>query len=99
MTATGKPSSGPKTKIAGTEAKKDISKHDAKGKTEAAGSGKIAAGKQPSPGPKSKNAEAEAKKQNGKGKAESANSKADGRAAAKPGRQAASARKSERSLN
>jgi membrane-bound lytic murein transglycosylase A len=97
--ATGKPSSGPKTKIAETEAKKDISRHDAKGKTEAAGSGKIAAGKQPSPGPKSKNAEAEAKKQNGKGKAESANSKADGRAAAKPGRQAASARKSDRSLN
>jgi peptidoglycan lytic transglycosylase A len=97
--ATGKPSSGPKTKIAETEAKKDISKHDAKGKTDAAGSGKIAAGKQPSPGPKSKNAEAEAKKQNGKGKAESANSKADGRAAAKPGRQAASARKSDRSLN
>jgi membrane-bound lytic murein transglycosylase A len=97
--ATGKPSSGPKTKIAETEAKKDISRHDAKGKTEAAGSGKIAAGKQPSPGPKSKNAEAEAKKQNGKGKVESANSKADGRAAAKPGRQAASARKSERSLN
>jgi 3D (Asp-Asp-Asp) domain-containing protein len=67
--ATGKPSSGSKTKIAETEAKKDISKHDAKGKTESAGSGKIAAGKQSPPGPKSKNAEAEAKKQNGKGKA------------------------------
>ena len=97
--ATGKPSSGPKTKVAETEAKKDISRHDAKGKTESAGSGKIAAGKQPSPGPKSKNAEAESKKQNGKAKTESANSKADGRAAAKPGRQAASARKSDRSLN
>jgi membrane-bound lytic murein transglycosylase A len=97
--ATGKPSSGPKPKVAETEAKKDISKHDAKGKAESAGSGKIAAGKQSPPGPKSKNAEAEAKKQNGKGKVGSANSKADGRAAAKPGRQAASARKSERSLN
>jgi membrane-bound lytic murein transglycosylase A len=98
MTATGKPSSGPKPKIAETEAKKDISKHDAKGKAEAAGSGKIAAGKPSPPAPKLKNAEAEAKKQNGKGKAESTNSNADGKAAAKPGRQAASARKSDRSL-
>ena len=97
--ATGKPSSGPKPKITETEAKKDISKHDAKGKAVAAGSGKIAAGKQPSSGSKSKSAEAESQKQNGKSKAESANSKADGRAAAKPGRQAASARKSDRSLN
>jgi hypothetical protein len=40
----------------------------------------------------------EIKKPNGKGKAESANAP-DGKAAAKPGRQAASGRKSERSLN
>ena len=97
--ATGKPPSGPKTKIAETEAKKETSKHDGKGKAESVGSGKITAGKPPSSAPKSKNAETEVKKQNGKGKAESANSNADGRASAKPGRQAASARKSERSLN
>ena len=47
--------------------------------------------------PKAKMSETEIKKQNGK-KAESANA-ADGKAAAKPGRQAASGRKSERSLN
>ena len=46
---------------------------------------------------KPKMSETEIKKQNGK-KAESANG-ADGKATAKPGRQAASARKSERSLN
>jgi membrane-bound lytic murein transglycosylase A len=98
--ATGKPvpSSGPKTKISETEARKEINKPDGKGKAEFAGAGKIAAGKQSLSGPKSKNAETEVKKQNGKGKAESANSNADGRAAAKPGRHAASARKSDRSL-
>jgi hypothetical protein len=42
--------------------------------------------------------EPEIKKQNGKSKAESANG-ADGKAAAKPGRQAASARRSPGSLN
>ena len=96
--ATGKPSSGPKAKIAAAEAKKETGKQDGKGKAESAGSGKIA-GKQPSSGSNSKNAEADFKKQNGKAKAESANSKADGKAAAKPGRQAASVRKSDRSLN
>ena len=96
--ATGKPSSGPKAKIAAAEAKKETGKQDGKGKAESAGSGKIA-GKQPSSGSNSKNAEADSKKQNGKAKAESANSKADGKAAAKPGRQAASVRKSDRSLN
>ena len=96
--ATGKPSSGPKAKIAAAEAKKETGKQDGKGKAEPAGSGKIA-GKQPSSGSNSKNAEADSKKQNGKAKAESANSKADGKAAAKPGRQAASVRKSDRSLN
>ena len=96
--ATGKPSSGAKTKIAEAEAKKETGKHDGKGKPESAGPGKIA-GKQPSSGSKSKSAEADSKKPNGKAKAESANSKADAKAAAKPGRQAASARKSDRSLN
>ena len=96
--ATGKPSSGPKAKIAAAEAKKETGKQDGKGKAESAGSGKIA-GKQPSSGSNSKNAEADSKKQNGKAKAESANSKADGKAVAKPGRQAASVRKSDRSLN
>jgi hypothetical protein len=76
------------------EAKKETGKHD--GKAESAGSGKIA-GKLPSS--KSKSAEADSKKPNGKAKAESANAKADGKAVAKPGRQAASVRKSDRSVN
>jgi membrane-bound lytic murein transglycosylase A len=96
--ATGKPSSGAKTKIAAAEAKKETGKPNGKGKAESAAPGKIA-GKQPSPGSKPKSAEADSKKPNGKSKAESANSKADGKAAAKPGRQAASERKSDRSLN
>jgi membrane-bound lytic murein transglycosylase A len=99
--ATGKPvpSSGAKAKIVETEGRKDIKKRDDKGKAESAGAGKIAAGKQmPSSGPKSKNAEVEAKKPNGKGKADSTKAGDDGKAAAKPGRQAASARKSDRSL-
>ena len=96
--ATGKPSSGVKTKIAAADAKKETGKPNGKGKAESAAPGKIA-GKQPSPGSKPKSAEADSKKPNGKAKAESANSKADGKAAAKPGRQAASERKSDRSLN
>ena len=96
--ATGRPSSAPKTKISETEARNEIRKHDGKGKAGPAGSGKITAGKPPSSGPKTKNSEPKARKQNGRGKAAPASVGEDGRAAAKPDRQAASARKSYRSL-
>jgi membrane-bound lytic murein transglycosylase A len=106
-TAAGKqvPSPAPKTKIPATEAKKP----DGKGKAEPASSGATAAGRQkPSPASKppqvgparlahsKKTPATEVKKQDSKGKAESGD---DRKAAAKPDRQAASARKSSRSLN
>ena len=100
--ATAKPvSSGSKTKIVETEGR--TGKHEGKGRAESAESAKelakagAATAAKHSASPKAKMSEAEIKKQNGK-KAESANAP-DGKAAAKPGRQAASGRKSERSLN
>jgi len=105
------PSSGSKTKIVETEGRKETGKHDGKGRAESAResaresakeSTKAGAAKagattaKHTASPKAKMSETEIRKQNGK-KAESAN--ADGKAAAKPGRQAASGRKSERSLN
>ena len=89
------PSPTPKPKLPGTEVKKQ----DGKGKADSARSGAIAAGRQmPSPTPKPKSPAIEVKKQDGKGKTESTNADEDGKAAAKTGRQAASARKSSRSL-
>ena len=89
------PSPTPKPKLPGTEVKKQ----DGKGKADSARSGAIAAGRQmPSPTPKPKSPAIEVKKQDGKGKTESSNADEDGKAAAKTGRQAASARKSSRSL-
>jgi membrane-bound lytic murein transglycosylase A len=89
------PSPAPKTKIPATE----IKKQDAKGKAEPASSGATAAGRQmPSPASKTRTPATEVKKPDAKGKAESATPGEDGKAAAKPGRQAASARKSSRSL-
>jgi 3D (Asp-Asp-Asp) domain-containing protein len=96
--ASGKPSSGVKTKIIETEGRKDAGRHDGKGKAEPAIAGKTAAGKPPTP-PKSKTPEVEVKKQDGKIKPKSANAAEDGKAAARPDRQAASTRKSSRSLN
>ncbi len=97
--ATGKPTSGLKTKIVETEAKKEVKKQDGKGKAESASSGATTAGRHmPSPVPKTKISETEARKQDGKGKAESTKAGEDRRAAAKSGRQAASTRRSERSL-
>ena len=90
------PSPVPKPKTSATEVKKQ----NAKGKAESASAGASAASKQiPSPASKPKTPGIEVKKQDAKGKAESANAGEDGKAAAKPGRQAASARKSSRSLH
>jgi 3D (Asp-Asp-Asp) domain-containing protein len=88
-----KPSLAPKSKIAETEVKKP----DGKGK--APNAGEIAAGdkKKPLLAVKSKAPAIEVKKQDAKGKAQAANAGGDGRAAAKSGRQAAPARKSDRS--
>jgi 3D (Asp-Asp-Asp) domain-containing protein len=94
------PSSGSKTKIVETEGRKETGKHDGKGRAEPAKESTKAGATtaKHAASPKAKMSETEGnKKQNGK-KAESA-SGADGKAAAKPGRQAASARKSERTLN
>ena len=94
------PSSGSKTKIVETEGRKETGKHDGKGRAESAKESTKAGATtaKHAASPKAKMSETEGnKKQNGK-KAESANG-ADGKAAAKPGRQAASARKSERTLN
>ena len=99
--ATGKPmpSSGSKTKIIETEGRKETGKHDGKGRAESAKeptkAGATAAKNTASP--RAKMSETEIKKLSGK-KAESANG-ADGKTAAKPGRQAASARRSSGSLN
>ena len=96
--ATGKPSSGPKAKIAAAEAKKETGKQDGKGRRsrrfrqdrrQAAVLG-VEFEKRRG------RLQEEAKRQ---GQSGSANSKADGKAVAKPGRQAASVRKSDRSLN
>jgi membrane-bound lytic murein transglycosylase A len=85
----------PKTKSPGTE----VTKHDGKGKADSVSAGAIPAGRQTaSPGPKTKSPGIEATKQDGKGKADSANAGEDGRAAARPDRQAASTRKSSRSM-
>ena len=89
MIASGKPSSGVKTKIIETEGRKDAGRHDGKGKAESAIAGKTAASKPPPP-PKSKILEVEVKKQDGKIKPKSANAAEDGKAAARPDRQAAS---------
>ena len=96
--ASGKPSSGVKTKIIETEGRKDAGRHDGKGKAEPAIAGKTAAGKPPTP-PKSKTPEVEVKKRDGKIKPKSAHAAEDGKAAARTDRQAASTRKSSRSLN
>jgi membrane-bound lytic murein transglycosylase A len=99
------PSSGSKTKIVETEGRKETGKHDGKGRADSAAkestkesvkAGATTAAKHTA-SPKAKISETEIKKQNGK-KAESANG-ADGKAVAKPGRQAASARRSSGSLN
>jgi membrane-bound lytic murein transglycosylase A len=102
--ATGKSTSGPKTRIAETEARKETGKHDGKGKAASAGSGRIASGKPVPSSAKSKSVEVEPKKQNGKGKADSGKARVmsageEGKAAAKPGRQAASTRKSSGAVN
>ena len=96
--ASGKSSSGVKTKIIETDGRKEAGRHDGKGKIEPAIAGKTAAGKPQSP-PKSKTPEVEVKKPDGKIKPKSANAAEDGKAAARPDRQAASTRKSSRSLN
>ena len=98
--ASGKPSSGVKTKITETEARKEAGKTRRQGQGRSPPvTGKTATGKPPSPGPKSKTLEAEVKKQTARSKPKSANAAGDGKAAAKPDRQAASTRKSSRSLN
>jgi membrane-bound lytic murein transglycosylase A len=90
-----KPSLAPKSKIAGTEVKKP----DGKRKAQATNAGEIATSdkQKPLPAAKSKTPAIEVKKQDAKGKAQAANAGGDGRAAAKSGRQAAPARKSDRS--
>lgn len=69
-------------------------KQDARGKAETTGYGGIAASRRvPSSGPKAKVSETEPGKQNGKPKAKSGNAGETRKAAAKPDRQAASARR------
>jgi membrane-bound lytic murein transglycosylase A len=78
----------------------EVKKQDGKGKADSASTGAIAAGKpKPLPAQKSKPPGSEVKKQDGKGKADSAGSGEDSKAAPRPARQAASTRKSSRSLN
>jgi membrane-bound lytic murein transglycosylase A len=90
-----KPSPAPRSKIAEIEA----TKQNGKGKTDSASARETAAGgkQKSSPAPTSKTPAIEVKKQDAKGKAQAANPGEDGRAAAKSGRQAAPARKSDRS--
>ena len=87
------PSPASKPKTPAIEAKKQ----GAKGKAESPSSGAITAGTQkPLATSKPKTPATEVKKPDAKGKAESANTGEDGKAATKPGRQAAPARKSYR---
>jgi len=96
------PSSGSKTKIVETEGRKETGKHDRKGSAESARestkAGATTAARHTA-SPKAKVSETDGKKQNGKSKAEPAKAGDDGKATARPGRQAASARKSSGSLN
>jgi peptidoglycan lytic transglycosylase A len=84
------PASKPKTPVV------DAKKQDGKGKTESAKAAETTGNQKPPPASKPKTPAAEVKKQDGKGKAESAGS--EEKAPARPDRQAASARKSSRSL-
>jgi membrane-bound lytic murein transglycosylase A len=80
------------------EAKKEAKKQDGKGKAETTKAGRSADGdkQKPSPAGKSKTVGTEGKKLDGKGKAKAADADEDGKAA-KSSRQAAPARKSDRS--
>jgi len=103
------PSSGSKTKIVETEGRREAGRHEGKGRAESAReSAKESAKESTKAGataarhaasPKAKISDTEPKKPNGKSKAESAKAGDDGKAAAKPGRQAASARRSSGTLN
>jgi membrane-bound lytic murein transglycosylase A len=86
------PASKPKTPA--IEAKKQ----DGKGKTDSANAGGATGKQKPLPASKPKTPAVEVKKQDGKGKTQSAGSEGDSKAPARPDRQAASARKSYRSL-
>jgi membrane-bound lytic murein transglycosylase A len=88
-----KPSLGPKPKAPAVEVKKQ----DGKGKAESANAGETTGRQKPLPASKSKTPAIEAKKPDGKGKAASAGS--EEKAPARTDRQAASARRSYRSLN
>jgi membrane-bound lytic murein transglycosylase A len=88
-----KPLPASKSKTPAIEAKKQ----DGKGKAESAKAGETTGKQKPSLGPKPKTPAIETKKQDGKGKAASAGS--EEKAPARTDRQAASARRSYRSLN
>ena len=101
------PTSGSKTKIVETEGRKETGKHDRKGSAEparestkagATKAGATTAAKHTA-SPKAKVSETDGKKQSGKGKAEPAKAGDDGKSAARPARQAASARRSSGALN
>jgi peptidoglycan lytic transglycosylase A len=76
----------------------DAKKQDGKGRAESANAGETTGRQKPSLGPKPKTTAVEVKKQDGKGKTQSAGSEEGSKAPARPDRQAASSRKSSRSL-